>query len=289
MKSFKFALAFISLVFCGQSMAVEATRILNASADSQLQRSLETLIEDQGLTAAVQSKQLAVVLVIVTDPDTPHLAELNGRNMVYAASLPKIAILLGAAVAIDEGRLVLDDDLKAELDSMIRYSDNGSATRVLELVGREELLSILQSPEYNFYDQNDNGGLWVGKDYGPSSAYRRDPLSGISHGATAFQAARFYYELQAGNLVSPEQTEMMLDVLSNPGVNHKFVKGLQAYPDIEIFRKSGSWKTYHADSALVRGDGFAYIMVALANNANGGTWLEKLAAPLHELAVSQDQ
>lgn len=289
MKSFKFALAFISLVFCGQSMAVEATRILNASADSQLQRSLETLIEDQGLTAAVQSKQLAVVLVIVTDPDTPHLAELNGRNMVYAASLPKIAILLGAAVAIDEGRLVLDDDLKAELDSMIRYSDNGSATRVLELVGREELLSILQSPEYNFYDQNDNGGLWVGKDYGPSSAYRRDPLSGLSHGATAFQAARFYYELQAGNLVSPEQTEMMLDVLSNPGVNHKFVKGLQAYPDIEIFRKSGSWRTYHADSALVRGDGFAYIMVALANNENGGTWLEKLAAPLHELAVSQDQ
>jgi len=289
MKSFKFALAFISLVFCGQSMAVEATRILNASADSQLQRSLETLIEDQGLTAAVQSKQLAVVLVIVTDPDTPHLAELNGRNMVYAASLPKIAILLGAAVAIDEGRLVLDDDLKAELDSMIRYSDNASATRVLELVGREELLSILQSPEYNFYDQNDNGGLWVGKDYGPSSAYRRDPLSGLSHGATAFQAARFYYELQAGNLVSPEQTEMMLDVLSNPGVNHKFVKGLQAYPDIEIFRKSGSWRTYHADSALVRGDGFAYIMVALANNENGGTWLEKLAAPLHELAVSQDQ
>lgn len=289
MKSFKFALAFISLVFCSQIMAVEATRILNASADSQLQRSLETLIDDHGLTAAVQAKELAVVLVIVTDPETPRLAELNGRNMVYAASLPKIAILLGAAVAIDEGRLVLDDDLKADLDSMIRYSSNASATRVLELVGREELLRILQSPEYSFYDQNDNGGLWVGKDYGPSSAYRRDPLSGLSHGATAFQAARFYYELQTGNLVSPRQTEMMLDVLSNPGVNHKFVKGLQAYPDIDIFRKSGSWKTYHSDSALVRGDGFAYIMVALANNANGGTWLEKLAAPLHELAVSQNR
>mgnify|MGYP001827036720 FL=1 len=270
-------------------MAVETTRILNASGDSQLQRSLETLVDNQGLTAAVQAKELALVLIIVTDPNTPHLAELNGRNMVYAASLPKIAILLGAAVALDEGRLVLDDELKADLDSMIRYSSNASATRILELVGREELLSILQSPEYNFYDQNESGGLWVGKDYSPSSAYRRDPLSGLSHGATAFQAARFYYELQAGNLVSPRQTEMMLDVLSSPGVNHKFVKGLQAYPEIEIFRKSGSWKTYHADSALVRGDGFAYIMVALANNTNGGTWLEKLAAPLHELAVSQNR
>ena len=289
MKSFKFTLAFISLVFYGHSMAVETTRILNASGDSQLQRSLETLVDNQGLTAAVQAKELALVLIIVTDPNTPHLAELNGRNMVYAASLPKIAILLGAAVALDEGRLVLDDELKADLDSMIRYSSNASATRILELVGREELLSILQSPEYNFYDQNESGGLWVGKDYSPSSAYRRDPLSGLSHGATAFQAARFYYELQAGNLVSPRQTEMMLDVLSNPGVNHKFVKGLRGYPDIEIYRKSGSWKTYHADSALVRGDGFAYNMVALANNTNGGTWLEKLAAPLHELAVSQNR
>lgn len=289
MKSLKFVLAIISLCFCGQLMAVETSRILNASGDSQLQQALEGLIDKQGLTQAVQAKELAVVLVIVTDPEKPRLAELNGRNMVYAASLPKIAILLGAAVAIDEGRLELNGELQTELDNMIRYSCNSCATRVLELVGREELLKILQSPEYNFYDQNGNGGLWVGKDYGPSTAYQRDPLSGLSHGATAFQAARFYYELQTGNLVSPEQTEMMLDVLSKSGLNHKFVKGLQAYPDIEIFRKSGSWKTYHADSALVRGDGFAYIIVALANNAKGSTWLKKLAAPLHELAVSHNK
>jgi beta-lactamase class A len=288
MKSFKLALAIISLYFCGPLEAVETSRLLNTSGDSQLQQALESLVEDQGLKAAVQAKELAMVLVILTDPETPRLAELNGRNMVYAASLPKIAILLGAAVAIDEGRLELDDELQTDLDNMIRHSSNRSATKVLELVGRDELLNILQSPEYNFYDRSDNGGLWVGKDYGPSSAYRRDPLSGISHGATAFQAARFYYKLQNGDLVSPKQTQMMLNVLSNPGINHKFVKGLQAYPEIEIYRKSGSWKTYHADSALVRGDGFAYIMVALANNKNGSYWLEMLAAPLHELAVSQN-
>jgi len=289
MKTFKFVLAVISLFFYGQLMAVETTRTLNESGDAQLQKALGTLIDKQGLTRAVQSKELAVVLVIVTDPEKPRLAELNGRNMVYAASLPKIAILLGAAVAIDEGRLELNDELQTELDNMIRHSCNACATKVLEKVGREELLKILQSPEYNFYDQNGAGGLWVGKDYGPSTAYHRDPLSGISHGATAFQAARFYYKLQTGSLVSPEQTEMMLDVLSNPGINHKFVKGLQAYPDIEIFRKSGSWKTYHADSALIRGDGFAYIIVALANSPKGNIWLEKLAAPLHELAVSHNK
>ena len=289
MKALKYTLALVSFIFCGQLMAVEAARLLNESGNRQLQQGLEALVDEQNLAAAVKSQELALVLVIVTDPDNPRLAELNGHTMVYAASLPKIAILLGAAVAIDEGRLVLNDELQKDLDEMIRYSCNPCATKVLELVGREELLEILTSPEYKFYDQNEAGGLWVGKDYGPSSAYHRDPLSGLSHGATAFQAARFYYQLHTGSLVSPEQSAMMLDVLSRPGISHKFVKGLEAYTGLEIFRKSGTWKTYHADSALVRKDGLAYIMVALSNNANGAVWLEQLAAPLHELVVSQNK
>jgi beta-lactamase class A len=288
MNSFKYALAMVMLLCCGQLMAVETTRILSESGDSQLQLGLEAIVESHKLTEAVKAKQLALVIVIVTDAENPRLAEVNGRNMIYAASLPKIAILLGAAVAIDEGRLKLTDELQEDLDNMIRHSCNACATRVLALVGREELLDMLQSPKYNFYDKKKQGGLWVGKDYGPSSAYQRDPISGLSHGATAFQAARFYYELQTGTLVSPEQSKMMLDVLSNPAIAHKFVKGLEKYPDLEIFRKSGTWKTYHADSALVRTNGLAYIIVALANNENGGAWLEQLAAPLHELAVSQN-
>ncbi len=270
-------------------MAVESTRILNESGDSQLQQGLESIVESHKLTEAVKAKQLALIIVIVTDVEAPRLAEVNGRNMIYAASLPKIAILLGAAVAIDEGRLELTDDLQEDLNNMIRHSCNACATRVLALVGREELLEMLQSPEYNFYDKTKQGGLWVGKDYGPSTAYQRDPISGLSHGATAFQAARFYYELQAGTLVSPKQTKMMLNALSTPAIAHKFVKGLERYPDLEIFRKSGTWRTYHADSALIRTDGLAYIIVALANHENGAAWLEQLAAPLHELAVSHNQ
>ncbi len=287
MSTHKYVLALFLLLFCGQSMALEATRTLNEAGDLQLQRGLEALVKKQGLADAIKSKELALVLVIVTDPENPRLAELNGRNMIYAASLPKIAILLGAAVAIDQGRLELDD-MQEDLVKMIRNSCNDCATRVLELVGRQELLQILQSPEYRFYDHTKSGGLWVGKDYGPSSAYQRDPVSGLSHGATAFQAARFYYKLQTGTLVSPEQSEMMLEMLSNSAISHKFVKGLAAYPELEIFRKSGTWKTYHADSALVRTDGLAYIIIALANNANGASWLEQLAAPLHELAVSHN-
>ena len=288
------ARAFCLLTVLGSALLVqaplfglEATRLLSESGDPELQQGLEELVHKQGLWAASERGDLSLALVIVTQPERPRLAEINGHEMVYAASLPKIAILLGAAVAIEEGRLALDPVLHKELNDMIRHSCNECATRVLEQVGRQELLDTLQSPEYKFYDQEHDGGLWVGKEYGPGTAYKRDPLSGLSHGATAFQAARFYYKLHTRTLVSAEQSEMMLETLARPGISHKFVKGLDAYDDLEIYRKSGTWKTFHADSALVRFDGHAYIMVALAHSSDGADWLEKLAAPLHRLAIAE--
>jgi beta-lactamase class A len=261
--------------------------LLISATDKPLQAQLEDLVRQQGLSQAVQRGELALLLAIVTDPTHPRLAELNGHKMMYAASLPKIAILLGAAVAIEDGRLELDDTLHTDLVNMIRFSCNPCATRVLELVGREELINLLQSPDYDFYDASGEGGLWVGKDYAAGAAYHRDPLNHLSHGATAFQVARFYYKLNTGTLVSPEVTRLMLETLSNPGIKHKFVKGLQAFPGAKIRRKSGTWKDYHADSALVQFHDQTYIIVGLAHNRKGGAWLAQLAGPVNELVMSQ--
>ena len=288
MKTFALITLTICCFLCGQLKANDSAQFLRDSSDLALQQGLEAVVLEQNLTNAIKEHKLSLALVIVTDPEKPRLAELNGHEMMYAASLPKIAILLGTAVALDERKLQLTGKLYADLHQMIRYSCNECATRVLKQVGRKELIQILRSPKYKFYDQDKYGGLWVGKDYGPSAAYNRDPLAGLSHGATAFQAARFYYELNKGDLVSPKQSALMLDVLSKPGIRHKFVRGLSAYPELELFRKSGTWKTFHADSMMVRADGLAYIIVALANHPDGSVWLEQLAAPLHELVISQN-
>jgi len=283
-------LSVLWFVCSGPAAAVDNSypMLMNA-ADKSLQIRLENIVRKQGLWRAVERGELALLLAIVTDPAQPKLAELNGHMMMYAASLPKIAILLGAAVAIEEGRLTLDDELHEEIVNMIRYSCNECATRVLELVGREELIDLLQSPEYDFYDASGEGGLWVGKDYGPSPAYHRDPLYNLSHGATAFQVARFYYKLNTGTLVSPEYNALMMEALSNPGIQHKFVKGLKGVKGVRVMRKSGTWKTFHADSALVKYRDQTYIIVGLANNRNGGQWLTQLAAPLNDLVSSQSR
>jgi len=260
---------------------------LRESIDPLLQQQLERLIRDRDLQQAVAQMRLAIALVDITDPKKPRMAAINGDVMEYAASLPKIAILLAAFVQIEQGKLVLDEKFEADMINMIRHSDNAAATRVLDLVGREELLRTLQSPKFLFYDKRYDGGLWVGKAYAKAGAYQRDPINQISHGATAIQVARFYYLLETHRLVNPELTRKMKQILSEPAVNHKFVKGLKARPGAKLYRKSGTWKQFHADSALVEYGLHKYIIVGLAQDPQGGKWLEQLAAPLHDLVVKE--
>ena len=257
------------------------------SADVSLQKQLESTLKDLGLDKAVRNRKLGVTVVDITDLEEPRVASVNGDNMLYAASLPKIAILMGAFVEIEQGNMELDDETRASLTRMIRNSSNADATRMLNHVGKDRLLEILQSDLYHMYDPAVNGGLWVGKEYGRSSAYKRDPLHNLSHGATPMQAARFYYLLETGQLCNPKLSAEMKDMLGNPGINHKFVKGLAGFPDAKIYRKSGSWKKWHADSAIVEANGHKYIIVALAEDSRGGSWLSQLIKPVHKFMVPE--
>ncbi len=100
------------------------------------------------------------------------------------------------------------------------------------------------------------------------------------------QAARLYYLLETGQIVDGELQREMKAMLGDPGINHKFVKGLAAYPDVDIYRKSGSWKQWHGDSAIVETDDKKYIVVGLAKDANAGAWLSRMIKPIHDLMVS---
>jgi beta-lactamase class A len=258
---------------------------LRACSDAFLEQRLREVVEAQGLGAAVNTGRLALALVDLSAPGRPHLAMLNGDTMIYAASLPKIAILLGAFVEAERGRLPLDERHLQAITAMVRYSSNADASRVLDWVGERRLIDILLSPRYAFYDPSGKGGLWVGKSYGPSPAFLRDPVAQLSHGATAYQVARFYCLLDAGALVSPELTAVMKEVLSRPGIHHKFVKGLERVAGLTLYRKSGTWKEFHSDSVLVEAGDHKYVLVGLARDPHGEDWLERLAQPLHEVVV----
>lgn len=257
---------------------------LENRADATLQQNLERQLRNLDLEGAVAQKNLSVALVNITDLENPRLAMVNGDHMMYAASVPKIAILLGAFDRIASGEMALDSETRSTLEAMIRHSSNTAATEMLHRVGKAYLSELLQSPAYRLYAPEYNGGLWVGKPYGKSPAWKRDPLHRISHGATALQVARFYYMLETGRLVSPECCREMKSILARPAIQHKFVKGLNAScPEARIYRKSGTWRQYHANSALIEHDGHKYIAVALSSHPDGDQWLSDLIVAMDNI------
>ena len=279
-----FNLFIISLILAFPVSAQQRNRSLGESCDPRLQKALVKCLGSIQLKNATQRKQLSVVIVDITDTASPRMAYVNPNEMMYAASLPKIAILLGAFEKIADGEMVLNDETLEKLKLMIRHSSNEAATEILHRVGKEYLAELLQSPRYRLYDPQRNGGLWVGKDYSKAPVWQRDPLHNLSHGATALQVARFYYLLETGQLVSPELSKLMKSILADPAHEHKFVKGLkEVQPDSEIYRKSGTWGPYHSDSAIVEHHGRRYIAVALAKSAKGERWLQKLIVALDDI------
>ena len=281
---FLWALLIITLFSGSPASAQSDDPSLGDTCDPRLQKALVTHLNSLNLNHATEDKRLSVVLVDITDISSPRMAYVNPNEMMYAASLPKIAILLGAFEKIANGEMALDDETLGKLKLMIRNSCNTAATEILHRVGMEYLARLLQSPRYRLYDPQRNGGLWVGKDYAKVPAWRRDPLHDLSHGATAFQVARFYYLLETGQLVSPEFSSLMKSILADPAIEHKFVKGLkEIQPDSEIYRKSGTWGPYHSDSAIVEHHGRRYIAVALAKSTQGERWLQKLIVALDDI------
>ncbi len=256
------------------------------SPDAALQQQLDTVMDNLGLGRPIKEKRLSVALVDITDLKKPRVAEVNGNVMMYAASVPKLAILLGAFVEIREGHMTLDDDTRQSLTEMIRFSSNQEATRMLNRVGKDRVLEILQSNEFDLYNLESNGGLWIGKEYGKSPAYERDPLHNFSHGATAMQVARFYYLLETGQVVGKQRSAEMKAILANPGIKHKFVKGLADFQDVKIYRKSGTWRHWHGDSALIEAGDKRYIVVGLAEDPKGGDWMSQMIKPIHTLMMS---
>ncbi len=268
------------------SVPVKVWQPLYNCVDPSLQSALETSMnKNTAWKKLINSKRMAVGIVDLSDPESPRFARVNGRVMMYAASLPKIAVLLAAYVCFEDGSLKETQEIHKELKKMIRTSSNTAATRVIERIGFKKIESILKDPRYKLYDTEKGGGLWVGKRYAKEGKRVPDPIAGVSHGATVTQICRFYYLLATGKIINPARSRQMLEDLSDPGIHHKFVKVLEKQvPLVRLFRKSGTWKTWHCDSVLVWGTVWRrYILAAIVESENGEEILRDLVPVVEDL------
>ena len=253
--------------------------------DVQLQMLLDKEINKNAVWKGLVAKQLmSIGIVDLNDINNIKYAGINDENMMYAASLPKIAILLAAMDAMESGELKDTKEVRKDLRLMISKSNNQASTRMIDRVGYEKIEAVLRGPDTKLYDEEVGGGLWVGKRYAAGGKRNPEPMKGLSHAATTKQVCSFYYQLVMGNLVSTERSKEMLEIMKDPALHHKFVNTLdKVAPLADIYRKSGSWKNYHSDSALVWGPKRKYIIVALIDNAFGEKIIRDLVVPLEKV------
>ncbi len=263
----------------------DSVKYLRNLVDLKLQNTLQQeIFKNNKWKRLVNQKKMAIGVVDLSDPYDVKYARLNGNVMMYAASLPKIGILLAVEDAIEKGEIEDTPEIRAKMRIMISKSSNTAATELMDMVGFEKIENVLTDPMYKLYDEDYGGGLWVGKRYAKTGIRRPDPLMGISHGATVTQICRYYYLMAYGKLVSYERSAQMLSYMDNPEINHKFVNTLSRIaPDAHLYRKSGTWKTFHADSILVWGPDRRYILVALLEDTDGENILRNLVITVDNL------
>ena len=262
--------------------------------DPGLNAELAAVAAELGISGLADAGRASLALVDLTGG--PVYAGIAADSTLGAASMAKLAILLGAFAAGEAGRLELTSDLLQSLERMIRASSNPDATLAIERVGFPAIAAALEDPRYALHDPM-RGGLWVGSDYTGGKVWRREARSRQTHAASAAAVARFYVLLHRNELVSPAASAAMREMLASTTQDHKFVAGLReaagapspragepvAVPGYRILRKSGSWGPWQADSALIECAGRRYVLVCLLADRKGGE------RRLRRLAVAVDR
>ncbi|MCZ6821171.1 MAG: hypothetical protein O7G31_17015, partial [Calditrichaeota bacterium] len=128
-------------------------RPLREMQDSSLQAKFERhVLQNKKWARLIANKKMTVGLVDLREPYRARFAHLNGDVMMYAASLPKIAILLASCQAITDGSLQLTPEVERDLKIMISRSSNMAATRMIDRIGFAKIEEVVTAPHYGLYD-----------------------------------------------------------------------------------------------------------------------------------------
>lgn len=259
----------------GEADGLQSFRLdYDTPVDVDLQERLETIDADLRKRFDMTTQQTAIGAMDLRDG---RIAMIHPDRIEYAASVPKVGILLAWFELHPEAATELDNKTRRELGEMIKSSSNEMATRFSEEIGLEQVQTVIN--RYGLYDETRGGGIWVGKHYGRAEPRIGDPLADHSHGATIRQLMRFYLMLEQGRLVSSEASKTMREIFESPDIPHddiKFVKGLEGR-EVKIIRKWGSWEDWLHDTAVVKADNRHYIVVGLTRHPKGDEYLEALA------------
>lgn len=260
----------------------------DAPLDAELQTALESIDQRIGEELGIPPADRAFGVLDLTDL---HLAMIQPDVMFYAASVPKICIVMAYFATHPEAVADLDPEVERELQHVIKRSDNQLAAKYSQMVGLDTIQEMLQSKRYRFYDQEHGGGFWCGKHYGIAQPRLADPVHDHSHAATVRQCLRYYLMLEQGRLVSAAACARLKRIFAAPDLefhNQSFVLGLNGR-DLTIIRKSGMWEDWHLDTARIQHGERVYLLAGMVRHPMGREYLAQMATAVDEALCGPPQ
>lgn len=243
-----------------------------------------------GLDASVPSRILAFIkasgggaaLVVANGASGETLHEVEADDVVFAASLYKLGVLLEAEHRIEDGTLRSADrvtitqadqrdggsytaagttlTIEQALERMITVSDNASALALLRVLGVEPIHETLEREGIKGQYFTSQGSV-----------------------TTAQAVATFFGELARRALVSPAASDRMLARLSRQRVNDRIPAALPA--GVVIGHKTGNLGSVTHDAGLISGPGGTPIVLVVltwdSSEEKGSQLIRDIAAAVY--------
>jgi len=234
----------------------------------------------------LQSNQLAVTLVDLSDAKRPKLGSFRGGAPIYPASVVKLFYLAAAHRWMEDGKLKDSAEVRRALRDMIVDSSNDATHYVLDALTDTTSGPELTSAEMKTWGEKRNAvnryfaslgytninanqkpwndgpygrdRIWLGKDYGNRNALTTDAT------------ARLLTEMALGQCVSTERSAAMMELLARDPFKKSSDLDDQAHgftgPAVpkgaKLFSKAGWTSTARHDAAYVElPDGKRFVLV----------------------------
>lgn len=219
--------------------------------DQAVVAKVEALIESSGGDAA---------LLVADGPEGTILLERKADEVVFSASLYKLAVLLEAETRIENATLKPTDRITvtpADLRDGSDYTPAGSVLTVEEAL--ERMITLSDNPS----------GLALVRTFGTAAIHATLALEGMpgqrftSRGSvtTARTIATFFGELSRGALVSAAASARMLARLSRQRVTDRIPAALPA--GVVLGHKTGKLSSVTHDAGLIKGPGDVPIVLVV--------------------------
>lgn len=227
-------------------------------SDSDLLQEIWGVVEGERGTYAVVVKQLS---------GGDKEVYLNEDMELETASLYKLWIMATVYQHIEDGKLTLDTELEGKIEDLNEDFDIASESAEFE---EGEVSGTVEELMHEMITISDNyKALLLATSVRMSNVAALLKEYGLNHSktgspprSTAFEIAAFYEKLYSGEIVTPEASLAMLELLSKQRLNDRIPEPLPA--NTKVAHKTGELGEYKHDAGIVYGPSGDYILVIMS-------------------------